>query len=130
MTKAELKKDIKDKFGSVANFCRATNFHYKEIANFFNRPDSKAQAIQDKIFMLAKLCAKTDRSKIEDRYINPEDRANIYLKIIQDAGDVLAFTNKHPQWPYEFVYNIIGNNNRIKLKNDRVKRFMSFLDSL
>ena len=130
MTHQELNKFIKDKFGSIANFCKRKEMDVDKTRMFLNRKPKKgiSESEQKRIDDLLKVAEETDNFGDAGKKITEFDRFLIYEAITLDSGTASEFCRKHPQFDYRMVNDILSNNGRVTNKTQKVVELIKFLN--
>lgn len=121
----------------MARFAELAGIDYRSLKNFLIRPvpedgenitPRRAQRIKEYSDLLDKINNPDGIGKL----ITDAERLQLYIDITEAEGSVQAFCNKHPEWPYDFVNNIVSQNlsddyKRITTKSQRVADLIDFV---
>jgi hypothetical protein len=122
----DVKKRIKEKFGTIKHFAYSADIHYAELNKYFAqrmRP-KLAEEFKKKI---DELIVQTDVKHINNRIL-AEEREYIRAKILTNYKNVERFLVDNPEFTKSFISNVINGR---KIRNDkRYRRLLATVQLL
>jgi hypothetical protein len=122
----DLKKRIKEKFGTVSFFCECSEYPYSEIVKIFSMKMNKLR-IDDEIKQVEVLLASTPVLANPDHIPDPE-REMLRATIMSNYRSINSFLVDHPEFTKSFMSNII-NGKRVK-NDDRYRKLKGIVGTM
>lgn len=120
MTKEQIRKKIKAKFGSLSNFAEISGIPRYDIQKAF------ARKVPDKKFMaLLEMKCNVLRPRPVDGEITPSDRKKLE-RALNEAGGVIEFTRKNPDFSKDSIFQILSGKR--KRMTEKVKELFSHFE--
>lgn len=126
MTTKQLKKKIKNKFGTLAKFAKLIGREPYDLQKFFAAADKKMtpERLAEMIELNAKVGIIKNNPVSTD--LTPELRKKIKETIIEKHGGVTEFCDTHPDFSAFSVWQMI--NGRRKTISAAVKKLLNLLE--
>lgn len=115
MTKEQLKKSIKKKFGTLSNFCRCSGMDRTKLQILLARDTRPSQ---EELEAVAGLCKDT---QAKDTIGIDWDKMALVFQRIDEYGGIVKFCKDHEQFPINALY---------VLKNKKYKRHSRLVQAL
>jgi len=120
MKQSKLKKAIKDKFGSVDQFCKLSGLSYWATINVLNGRISKDKT-PDLIDQIKIKLNSVEASN--EKLIKDEEREFVRIMLISKFKSMKNFCEKNPKFSLTFVSNVI--NGRRKKRDQRFQNLLN-----
>lgn len=120
-----IKREIKQQYGSTRHFCRVNQLNYFTITNALNKRLNQKSVIPIVKLMIDILIEKYVAEC--SNCITDDERESIRVGIATKFRTIKSFVEQNPNHTYPFVHNVISGKRKladarfIKLFNDVVK---------
>lgn len=121
--KKALKSEIRNKYGSMHNFCRIANISYSRINMFFVGRLKKES--EEKLYSEVKVLVDTLLNQMANQTMTEEERKSIRGIIFSKFKNVRTFCLDHDEFSITFVSKVVNGQRRKKDK--KYERFLSVI---
>lgn len=121
--KKQLKKDIKEKYGTIQKFCEISNFSYSKMNMLFaNRMKKETE---EKMINEVAVLVNQMVNQMVNQIMSEDERKHIRGLIFSKFKNVRTFCMNHDEFSITFVSKIINGQRRKKDK--KYERFLSVI---
>jgi hypothetical protein len=112
--KKHLKKDIKEKYGTIQKFCEIAEFSYSKMNMLFaNRMKKESE---DKMISQVEVLVNQMVKQMDNQIMTEDERKSIRGLIFSKHKNVRTFCMNHEEFSITFVSKIINGQRRKKDK--------------
>lgn len=118
-----LKRDIKEKFGSIARFARVCELNYDDTLRILNSDNFTGDEIQDVFYRY------DSYDEVNEGFydiISNEERSAIRLSILTNFKNYTKFCSEHPRFDVVYISNIV--NGKLKEKTTKFGNLINTLE--